>query len=498
MSLEDYEILSRLGSGAYSTVHKVRCKLSGSFFAMKEIKFDNLSAKEKDYTRTEVKILKTIQHPNIIRFEKSFSVGSNFYIIMELATCGDLQEKISKYAENQMNFPVDKIWHYTYQIILGLQALHENNILHRDIKASNIFIMDNDILKIGDFNIGKEGVETLKCTKIGTPLMMSPEVWNGEAYNFKTDIWSLGCLVYQMAALRTPFVAENYAALYLKINKMKYPKLSNYPKSLGNFIEKLLKKKPKLRPSCSEMLKMDEFKKFKNDESDEKVVKSNRRESRVKVIHCKPKNLISSLSKDASSVRKSRNELSPLGKLALKSLGRDQKMPISNNSRCQYLISKHSSKCNLQNCSKKPSPHSPKPNVSSHRNLSSHGLLFNDPPISILDSYDIPGSFFKQNSYNYLPGPSTKFIRNSCKDPDDSPAIKSYNVSEISINNLERSENKLKSLNAPRFFKSSAAKNIQDSVHITYKKKNSMASFNIGQIASTPNNYSKIPNKHFF
>ena len=143
---------------------------------MKEIKFDRLSSKEKEYTKTEVKILKKIQHPNIIKFEKSFSSGPNFYIIMELATCGDLQNKIVEYEQKKMFFPIDLIWSYVYQITLGLQALHENNILHRDIKASNIFIMENNIVKIGDFNIGKEFSETLVATKIGTPITMSPEV----------------------------------------------------------------------------------------------------------------------------------------------------------------------------------------------------------------------------------------------------------------------------------------------------------------------------------
>jgi NIMA (never in mitosis gene a)-related kinase len=262
MSLDDYEIIKQIGSGTYSVVFQVRCKLTGNFFAMKEIKFDRLSSKEKEYTKTEVKILKEIHHPNLIRYEKSFTENQNFYIIMELATDGDLQKKIQFFEESGKVFSTESIFKFTYQIILGLSALHSNKILHRDIKASNILLMQNEVVKIGDFNIGKEIDETTLCTKIGTPVMMSPEIWNGEPYNFKTDIWSLGCLVFQMAALKPPFLADSYAALYLKISKSKVPNLANYPKSLNSLIQKLLKKKPKQRPSCEEILKFEEFRRF--------------------------------------------------------------------------------------------------------------------------------------------------------------------------------------------------------------------------------------------
>lgn len=262
MSLEDYEIIKQIGTGTYSIVYQVRCRTTSNYYAMKEIKFDRLSPKEKEYTKTEVKILKALDHPNIIKYEKSFKVNNNFCIIMELAQDGDLQKKIQKFEETGQTFSTDTIWKYTFQVISGLSALHSNKILHRDIKASNIFLMENDVVKIGDFNIGKEVSESTMYTKIGTPVMMSPEIWNGEAYNFKTDIWSLGCLVYQMATLKPPFLAESYAALYLKISKCKVPNIPNYPKNLNVFIQKLLKKNPKQRPSCVELLKFEEFKKM--------------------------------------------------------------------------------------------------------------------------------------------------------------------------------------------------------------------------------------------
>lgn len=309
MSLDDYIILNPIGSGAYSNVFKVRCKSTNSLFAMKEIKFDRLSAKEKEYAKTEVKILTQIQHPNVIKLEKSFSCRNNFYLIMELASC-DLQHKIDDFQVKKQIFPINLIWNYTYQIVSGLQALHEKNILHRDIKASNIFLMESGVVKIGDLNIGKEAIDEIFCTKIGTPVMMSPEMWNGKGYTVKTDIWSLGCLVYQMAALKPPFIAENYAALYLKISRLKYEKILNYPKSFVNFIEKLIKKNPKLRPSCAEILKFEEFKKIRGETNDEENT-SQRKKQKRSSLYCKPDNLAKNISKETFSVRRRKHIFSP-------------------------------------------------------------------------------------------------------------------------------------------------------------------------------------------
>lgn len=264
MSSNDYEVLKEIGSGSYSRVYEVKCKKTKAHFAMKKIDLGKLSNKEKEYNKTEVQILKEITHPNIIKLEKSFEEANTLYIIMELAKGGDLQSKINAMKKNNEKFKVSTIWKYAFQIISGLNILHSNNIVHRDVKASNIFIINENVLKIADFNIGKVIEKDILNTQIGTPAMMSPEIWKGEPYNSKADIWSLGCVVYQLATLKHPFIATTFPALYSKITNAQFKKVKNYPAALTHFIESLLQIDPNLRPSCEDLLKLKCFASYKS------------------------------------------------------------------------------------------------------------------------------------------------------------------------------------------------------------------------------------------
>ena len=105
------------------------------------------------------------------------------------------------------------IWRVAYQSLLGLAKLHDCNIIHRDIKAANIFFHEGNV-KIGDLNVAKHLKDPFTFTQTGTPYYASPEVWKEEPYDYKSDIWSLGCVLYEMAMLRQPFKAENAEALF--------------------------------------------------------------------------------------------------------------------------------------------------------------------------------------------------------------------------------------------------------------------------------------------
>ena len=103
----------------------------------------------------------------------------------------------------------NRIWFYMIQTLLGLKVLHENNIIHRDIKSANLFLSkDGKIIKLGDLNVAKILKNKLAETQIGTPYYLAPEIWNNEPYDFKCDIFSLGCLVYEMTALKYPFTGK--------------------------------------------------------------------------------------------------------------------------------------------------------------------------------------------------------------------------------------------------------------------------------------------------
>jgi NIMA (never in mitosis gene a)-related kinase len=99
----------------------------------------------------------------------------------------------------------------------GLKSLHDKKILHRDLKCANIFVTGDGIYKLGDLNVSKVLNKTMAQTQTGTPYYASPEVWKDKPYGQKSDIWSLGCVLYEMAALKPPFTAHDLQGLYKKV-----------------------------------------------------------------------------------------------------------------------------------------------------------------------------------------------------------------------------------------------------------------------------------------
>jgi len=102
-----------------------------------------------------------------------------------------------------------QIWHYFVQIVRGLKALHDLKIVHRDIKCANIFLTKDGVVKLGDLNVSKVAKGALLKTQTGTPYYASPEVWKDRPYDNKSDIWSLGCVLYEMITLLPPFRATS-------------------------------------------------------------------------------------------------------------------------------------------------------------------------------------------------------------------------------------------------------------------------------------------------
>ena len=221
----------------------------------------------------EASIMKKLLHPNVISFKDVFKDTKldYFYIVMEYANDGDLSKKI-KTQKNKIigekYFSEEKIMQYFYQICRGLQYIHSKNIIHRDIKSQNIFLMKNGKIKIGDFGIAKALTNTKNnaTTIIGTPYYFSPEIINGEPYNYKTDIWSLGVVLYEMCCLKLPFESNNIAQLSIKIMKGKYDPIPNrYSKNMANLIKNMLNIDQKLRPNINEVLQSPLLKNYHNN-----------------------------------------------------------------------------------------------------------------------------------------------------------------------------------------------------------------------------------------
>jgi NIMA (never in mitosis gene a)-related kinase len=123
--------------------------------------------------------------------------------------------------------PEFEIWNILTQIVKGLRALHEMKIYHRDLKSANVFMNSDGSVKLGDMNVSKVAKKVLLYTQTGTPYYASPEVWKDEPYDSKSDIWSLGCVLYEMTSLKPPFRSEDMAGLYKKVTKGLYPRIQS-------------------------------------------------------------------------------------------------------------------------------------------------------------------------------------------------------------------------------------------------------------------------------
>jgi NIMA (never in mitosis gene a)-related kinase len=224
MSMKDFDILKEVGKGAFGSVLMVKRRLDSKLYAMKRVKISQLNPKEQENALNEVRILASITHPNIIGYKEAFFEDQTkiLNIVMEFADDGDLESKIQKHTKNKTNFSENEIWSYLIQMIQGLKALHDNKIMHRDLKSANVFLMKDGTLKLGDLNVSKVVKMGLVYTQTGTPYYASPEVWADKPYDYKSDIWSVGCVIYELCCLKPPFKGSNLEQLYKAVTKGNY------------------------------------------------------------------------------------------------------------------------------------------------------------------------------------------------------------------------------------------------------------------------------------
>ena len=250
--MSDFISLCKIGEGSYSSVFKVKRISDDKIYALKKVLLQGLSKKEKENALNEVRILASVQHPNIISYKECFLEDSPaaLCIIMEYADGGDLYQKIVEQKKKKKLFSEAEIWETFIQIVKGLNALHKNKILHRDLKCANIFLNKDGTVKLGDLNVSKVAKMGLVYTQTGTPYYASPEVWQDKPYDNRSDIWSLGCVIYEMITLRPPFTASSMQELCSKVKKGVFPKIpSTFSRDLSTVVATLLKVSPLMRPS---------------------------------------------------------------------------------------------------------------------------------------------------------------------------------------------------------------------------------------------------------
>lgn len=264
MSLNDFEILNEFGKGAYSSVCLVKRKEDSSLYAMKRVKMVDLNLKERENALNEVRFLASITHPNIIGYKEAFfdNESATLNLVMEYAEEGDMESKIKEKIKSKTLFKEEDVWNYLTQMAEGLKALHDNKIMHRDLKSANVFLKEGQI-KLGDFNVSKVVKLGLLYTQTGTPYYASPEVWSDKPYEYKSDIWSMGCVLYEICGLTPPFKGNNLDQLFVNVMKGTYDPLPKcYSKELCTVIYSMIKLNHVSRPSCESILNNPFVQKF--------------------------------------------------------------------------------------------------------------------------------------------------------------------------------------------------------------------------------------------
>ena len=266
--IEGYRIIKFLGSGKFSVVYEAERQLDSKLVALKIIKIYDIKDKNLvEKCLQEVNLLKRVNHPNIIKYLDSFIFQNELYIAVEWADKGDVKRLIKKYKQEGDEIDERKVIEYTREIAAGLNHMHEQRVIHRDLKPANILITSDGIFKLGDLGLGRiMNTETIKTfSKVGTPLYMAPEVINNSnGYDFKCDNWSLGCVIYELITLRSPFQTSEKLSLielFKKINSGLYPKIDNNKyKVAAKISESLLKVNPEERMELDQVLKIcDEY-----------------------------------------------------------------------------------------------------------------------------------------------------------------------------------------------------------------------------------------------
>jgi len=254
-SLKSFRDLRLIGKGSFGRVYRcIRCS-DNQEYAIKEVNIKSMSQREREDAVNEVRILASVNHNMVIRYYDAFIENDRLFIVTELARGGDIGAKVKRHAARNEPMSEDMIWGFFIQTCQGLRSLHSANILHRDIKAQNIFLVAAREVKIGDLGVAKVTKGGMAYTQIGTPYYMSPEIWRRRPYNKKSDIWSVGCLLYELAALKHPFEARDERSLAEKVIRGVYPSIpASYSQDLSMMINLLLQVDPAKRPTVDDIL----------------------------------------------------------------------------------------------------------------------------------------------------------------------------------------------------------------------------------------------------
>lgn len=259
-SLKDhgFEEIRVVGRGQFGKAILVSSAQDSTQYIAKAIDLQCLTDKAREVALQEASLLQRLYHPNIVEYKENFFMGDTIVIVMQYCEGGDLATYIKTVLQRKQCFREAQIMHYFVQVLQALQYIHGERILHRDLKTSNLFLTGQmAVIKLGDFGISRVLEETMEqpMTVVGTPYYMSPEVCENKPYTYRSDIWSLGCVLYELCTLKHAFSADNLLGLVYKIVSELYEPIPNiYNPQLDQLIKQMLNKKAEERPDSNELL----------------------------------------------------------------------------------------------------------------------------------------------------------------------------------------------------------------------------------------------------
>eukprot|EP00658_Telonema_sp_P-2_P015893 TRINITY_DN1613_c0_g1_i4.p1 TRINITY_DN1613_c0_g1~~TRINITY_DN1613_c0_g1_i4.p1 ORF type:complete len:718 (-),score=178.61 TRINITY_DN1613_c0_g1_i4:36-2189(-) len=255
--MDKYRKMKTLGRGSFGAAILVRRVADDQKFVLKRIDTSRMSAKEKQEVQVEIDVLSHLDSPCIVQYHEHFQHKKGMCIVMEYADGGDLGNQIQNACNANRYISEEAILNWFVQICMGLKHCHDRKILHRDLKSQNIFLTSTGLVKLGDFGIARVLLATaeMASTVVGTPYYLSPEIVENKKYNAKSDIWSLGVVLYELAALQVPFSGSSLPQLVINIARGKYPPPPvHFSKQLHELIDAMLKHDPADRPTVSALL----------------------------------------------------------------------------------------------------------------------------------------------------------------------------------------------------------------------------------------------------
>ncbi|WZZ90821.1 hypothetical protein YC2023_119400 [Brassica napus] len=243
--MNQYHIYEAIGHGKCSTVYKGRKKKTIEYFACKSVE-----KSRKSKVLQEVRILHSLNHPNVLKFYAWYETSAHMWLVLEYCVGGDLRTLL----QQDTKLPEDSVYGLAYDLVIALLFLHSKGITYCDLKPSNILLDENGHIKLCDFGLARKlddisNSKSPSTGKRGTPYYMAPELYeDGGVHSFASDLWALGCVLYECYTGRPPFVAREFTQLVKSIHSDPTPPLPGNPsRSFVNLIESLLIKDPAQR-----------------------------------------------------------------------------------------------------------------------------------------------------------------------------------------------------------------------------------------------------------